>query len=137
MRWSVQRRSLLIVIIIALLLTTFASCTGGETIEVKSEWEIVMEGLAFNRGTVAVPAGQEVVLHLKNTDTYTHHFAVYRQEGDQAALAGPVEVPAHTIKEFSFTAPAQTGAYYYRDDEYPHKMTGVMVVSDESEVSID
>lgn len=137
MRWLIHRRPFLIMVTAALLLSVLVGCTGGETIEVKSEWEIVMEGLAFNRGTVAVPAGQKVVLHLKNTDTYTHHFAVYRQEGEQAALAGPVEVPAHTIKEFSFTTPAQTGAYYYRDDEYPHKMTGVMVVSDESEVSID
>ena len=137
MRWSEQRRSLLIVLAAVLLLAVFAGCTGGETIEVKSEWEIVMEGLAFNRGTVAVPAAQEVVIHLKNSDTYTHHFAVYRQEGGQTAIAGPVEVPAHTIKEFSFTTPEQTGSYYYRDDEYPHKMTGVMIVSDESEVSID
>ncbi len=137
MRWSVKSRSLLIVLTAALLLVFTVGCTGGETIEVKSEWEIVMEGLAFNRGTVAVPAGQAVVIHLKNSDTYTHHFAVYRQEGDQEAIAGPVEVPAHTIKEFSFTTPEQTGAYYYRDDEYPHKMTGVMRVSDESEVSID
>ncbi len=137
MRWSKLRRAFIIVFTAALLLAVFVGCSGGETIEVKSEWEIVMEGLAFNRGTVAVPAAQEVVIRLKNTDTYTHNFAVYRQEGGQAAIAGPVEIPAHTIKEFSFTTPEQPGSYFYRDDEYPHKMTGVMIVSDESEVSLD
>ncbi len=130
-------RKTVLVLAALVLLTALSGCTGGESIEVSSEWEIVMEGLAFNRGTIAVPAGEEVALRLQNADNYTHHFAVYRQEGDEQAIVGPIEVPAHTIKEFVFTSPKETGRYHYRDDGFPQKMTGVLIVSDENEVSLD
>ena len=122
----------------ALLLMGLTACSGGgQSIEVSAEWEIVMEGLAFNRGTVAVPAGEEIVLHLKNNDTYTHYFALYMQEGAEKPFAGPIEVPAHTRKEFSFTSPAETGRYYYRDAMYSNKMKGLLIVSDQAEVPLD
>lgn len=121
-----------------LLLVGVTACSGGDqSIKVSTEWEIVMEGLAFNRGTVAVPPGEEVVLHLKNNDTYTHYFALYMQEDAQKPFAGPIEVPAHTRKEFSFTSPAATGRYYYRDAMYSNKMKGILIVSDRDEVTPD
>ncbi len=113
-----------------------ASCSGGETIEVESELELKMEGLAFNRQHIAVPAGENVTLRIQNVDTYSHYFAVYATEAAQEILVEKVEVPAHTIKEYEFTAPAKPGRYHFRDDYYPTKMNGVFIVSEEDEVRV-
>jgi hypothetical protein len=103
---------------------------------VSSEWEIVTEGLAFNRGTIAVPAGAQVVVQLQNADNYTHYFGLYRSEDSEQPLAGPTELPANTTKQFRFTAPEETGRYFFRDHTYPNKMEGIMIVSDKDDVEI-
>ena len=135
---SAQRtRTLLLVLVVTLSLISVTACTGGSSIEVSTEWEIVTEGLAFNRGTIAVPAGAQVVIQLKNSDNYTHYFGVYRSEDSEQALAGPTELPANTTKEFTFSSPEETGRYHFRDHTYPNKMKGIMIVSDKDEVDID
>jgi len=132
-----RTKTLLIVTVVSLLLVSLTACTGGSSLEVSTEWEIVTEGLAFNRGTIAVPSGAQVVIQLKNSDNYTHYFGVYRTEDSEQALAGPTELPANTIKKFSFTAPEETGLYYFRDHTYPNKMKGIIIVSDKDKVEID
>ncbi|MDZ7793854.1 MAG: hypothetical protein U5P10_09250 [Spirochaetia bacterium] len=81
------RTLLLIIVVVTLSLISLSACTGGSRIEVSTEWEIVTEGLAFNRGMIAVPAGEQVVIQLKNSDNYTHYFGVYRTEDSEQALA--------------------------------------------------
>ncbi|MCF7914426.1 MAG: hypothetical protein K9L66_04600 [Spirochaetaceae bacterium] len=137
MKRILRTKTLLIVTVVSLLLISLTACTGGSSLEVSAEWEIVTEGLAFNRGTIAVPPGEQIVIQLKNSDNYTHYFGVYRTEGSEQAMAGPTELPANTSKEFSFTAPEETGVYYFRDHTYPTKMNGVMIVSDKDEVEIN
>jgi len=137
MKRITRTKTLLVILVESLLLISLTACTGGSSLEVSTEWEIVTEGLAFNRGTIAVPAGAQVVIQLKNSDNYTHYFGVYRSEDSEQALAGPTELPANTTKEFSFTAPKETGRYYFRDYTYPNKMEGIMLVSDKNEVDLD
>ena len=115
-----------------------SSCSGsGDSIEVRSEWQLNMEGLAFNREVIAVPAGEEIVLTLKNTDTYTHNFSVYATEAAETVIVEGTEVPAHTTKEYRFTAPTETGRYHFQNDAYAHKMNGTFIVSDQTEVRLD
>jgi plastocyanin len=124
------------VLLAALVLFGAASCRGGETIEVESELELKMEGLAFNRQHIAVPAGESVTLRIQNVDTYPHYFAVYATEAAEELLVEKIEVPAHSIKEYRFTAPEEPGRYHFRDDYYPSKMNGVFIVSEEDEVRV-
>jgi len=137
MKRITRTKTLLIILVESLLLISLTACTGGSSLEVSTEWEIVTEGLAFNRGTIAVPAGAQVVIQLKNSDNYTHYFGVYRSEDSEQALAGPTELPANTTKEFTFSSPEETGRYHFRDHTYPNKMKGIMIVSDKDEVDID
>jgi plastocyanin len=114
------------------------ACTGArESIEVRNEWQLVLEGLAFNRNVIAVPAGEEVVLSLKNTDTYTHDFTVYTSAEAEEVLLEGIEVQAHTTKEYRFTAPQETGRYHFQNDFYAHKMKGTFIVSDQERVKLE
>jgi plastocyanin len=124
-------------VVISGLMLSIASCTGAqESIGVRAEWQLNMEGLAFNRNVIAVPAGEQVVLTLKNTDTYTHDFSVYATEKAEKVILEGIEVPAHTTKEYRFTAPSEPGRYHFRNDFYAHKMKGTFIVSTEEQVEL-
>jgi plastocyanin len=128
---------LYIAAVLALLAGGVTACTGEqESIKVRSELQLVLEGLAFNRSVIAVPAGEEVVISLKNTDTYTHDFTVYASEKAKRVILEGVEIPAHTTKEYRFTAPAEPGRYHFQNDFYAHKMKGIFIVSDKERVQL-
>ncbi len=129
---------LLALIVAAGVGTLVSSCSGSEeSIEVRSEWQLNMEGLAFNRDVIAVPAGKDIVLTLKNTDTYRHDFTIYATEAAERVMFEGLEVPAHTTKEYRFTAPKETGHYYFQNDAYAHKMNGTFIVSDQTVVRLE
>ena len=129
---------ILVILIFVMPVLLLSSCGDGrKTVEVSSEIFVQMEGLAFNRRVIAVPAGERVVLRLKNTETYTHYFTVYETEKAENVIIEKKAIPAHTTTEYEFTAPEKTGRYYFQDDMFPSKMNGIFIVSDKKEVRVE
>lgn len=90
---------------------------------------LMAKNIAFNKSTIAVPAGANVTIYFDNQDSETpHNFAVYDSpSAAQTIFQGKIITgPAKAI--YTFTAPDQPGNYFFRCDVHPTQMTGRFVV---------
>lgn len=94
-----------------------------------SELRVVAEGIAFDQGCLAAPAGKPFTIEFQNDDAgIPHNVAIYTDPSATTSLfvgeifAGPdgrtYQVP-----------PLDPGTYFFRCDVHPTQMTGTFVVA--------
>ena len=87
---------------------------------------------AYDKGCLAVPAGQDFAITLTNDDSLEHNVSIYLKEGADFAdgvfhgelFRGPGET-----KTYEVPAIEQPGVYAFRCDEHLSNMKGVFVVT--------
>jgi heme/copper-type cytochrome/quinol oxidase subunit 2 len=91
--------------------------------------DLAARNIAFDKDTITVPAGVEVMINFDNKDKgIPHNFAVYKTPAatenifDGEIITGPRRVT------YTFTAPKTPGDYFFRCDVHPKIMTGTFVV---------
>jgi heme/copper-type cytochrome/quinol oxidase subunit 2 len=95
---------------------------------------LIAKNIAFDKSTITVSAGAEVMIDFDNQDAgIPHNFAVY-QSGSKASgtasgliFAGQIITGPNKIT-YTFTAPTTPGNYFFRCDVHPTIMTGTFVV---------
>lgn len=91
--------------------------------------DLAAENIAFDKGTITVPAGAKVAINFNNKDSgVPHNFAVYTDSSANTAIfkGNIITGPARTT--YTFTAPDKPGTYFFRCDLHPVQMTGQFVV---------
>lgn len=90
---------------------------------------ISAESIAFDAGTITVPAGADVTVVFNNKDRTPHNVAVYETKAAAKAIfVGEVITGPKTIT-YRFTAPSAPGTYFFHCDVHPTQMTGDFVVT--------
>lgn len=90
---------------------------------------ISAENIAFDKGTITVPAGADVTVVFNNKDRVPHNLAVYETKAaTKAIFVGEVFTGPKTIN-YRFTAPSTPGTYFFRCDVHPATMTGDFIVT--------
>ena len=91
--------------------------------------DISAENIAFNKGTITVPAGADVTIVFNNKDRVPHNVAVYEtQVATRSIFVGEVFTGLKTVN-YRFTAPSTPGTYFFRCDVHPGSMTGDFIVT--------
>jgi plastocyanin len=89
---------------------------------------LIAQKMAFDQSVITVPAGVQVTINFENKDSVGHNFAAYI---DQAAttpiFVGKIITGPSTIV-YTFTAPANPGAYFFRCDPHASFMKGQFIV---------
>ncbi|MCK9306509.1 MAG: PQQ-dependent sugar dehydrogenase [Methanoculleus sp.] len=89
---------------------------------------IAADNLAFDAGTITVPAGAEVTMVFDNQDEgVPHNVAVYDSplRAEQIFVGEVIDGPAEIT--YTFTAPSEPGTYYFQCDIHPD-MNGEFIV---------
>jgi plastocyanin len=90
---------------------------------------LTAENLAFDKGTITVPAGADVTVVFDNKDRVPHNVAFYETKAaTKAIFVGEVFSGPKTIS-YRFAAPSTSGTYFFRCDVHPASMTGDFVVT--------
>ncbi len=91
---------------------------------------LTAEGMAFDRDEISVPAGSPVEMTFENRDAgILHNFALYRNaSATETLFKGRVNEGPGTVI-YSFTAPPETGRFFFRCDVHPQMMTGAFVTT--------
>ena len=90
---------------------------------------LIAQGLAFNQGTITVPAGASVTMNFDNKDTYiVHNFALYTDSSASTSIFIGQTITGPATVTYKFTAPTTPGNYFFRCDVHPTTMTGTFVV---------
>jgi plastocyanin len=93
-----------------------------------TEIDIVAAGLAFDKKTIEVTAGQPFTIKLDNQDSATHNLHIYTEKGgDSIAVTDPEAVPPGSTGTLTTTI-TQPGEYYFQCDFHPTQMNGTLVV---------
>lgn len=84
---------------------------------------------AFDKTTITVPAGVEVMIEFSNEDKgVPHNFALYKTSAaTEKIFSGPMIVGPNKTT-YTFTAPTAPGTYFFRCDAHPDAMTGTFIV---------
>jgi cytochrome c oxidase subunit II len=91
--------------------------------------DLTAENIAFDKKTITVPAGAQVMINFNNKDTgVPHNFAVYTDSSaTKSIFIGQIITGPKTVM-YTFNAPATPGNYFFRCDVHPSIMTGTLVV---------
>ncbi len=105
---------------------TTAQPTGGKTVPVT----LTAKNIAFDKGTISVPAGSTIVMTFVNNDANVpHNFALYTDsKATTKIFAGNFVTGVKTVT-YTFTAPSNPGNYFFRCDTHPEIMTGTFIVT--------
>jgi plastocyanin len=105
---------------------TPTATSGGQTVAVA----LTAQNIAFDKSTITVPAGSNVVMTFNNQDTgVPHNFALYTDSTAKTRIFAGGFVTGPATVTYTFTAPAQPGTYFFRCDVHPTVMTGSFVVT--------
>ena len=97
----------------------------GQTVTV----QLSAENIAFDKSTISVPAGADVVVVFNNNESIPHNLAVYETSAaSEEVFVGEIITGPRTI-EYRFTAPMTPGTYFFRCDVHPANMTGDFIVT--------
>lgn len=124
-----RKRTVLAVVAFALLgalgAIPAASQAQSQTVTV----DLVAKNIAFDKSTITVPAGAQVVVQFDNRDSgIPHNFAVYQSSAaSKVIFKGRIITGPRSIT-YRFTAPSRPGTYFFRCDVHPSVMTGRFVV---------
>ncbi len=106
--------------------TTTAPGGGGQTVQIA----LTAKNIAFDKSTITVPAGANVVITFTNQDAgIPHNFALYTDSTATTNLFRGQIVTGPTTTTYSFTAPSTPGNYFFRCDVHPTVMYGTFVVT--------
>ena len=91
--------------------------------------DLTAQNIAFDKTTITVPAGAEVMVNLDNRDVgVRHNFAVYTDaSATKSIFVGEAIAGPKTIT-YTFAAPVTAGSYFFRCDIHATGMTGTFVV---------
>ena len=105
---------------------TTTSQSGGQAVTVS----LIAKNKAFDKSTITVPAGANVVMTFDNQDSrIPHNFALYTDSTAKTRIfVGDVVTGPKTVT-YTFTAPSQSGTYFFRCDIHPAVMTGSFIVT--------
>lgn len=92
--------------------------------------DLVAQNFVFDKNTLTVPVGAEVIINFDNKDNgVPHNFAAYTDSSATISIyIGQIINGPQTIT-YTFTAPATPGKYFFRCDAHPTTMTGTLVVN--------
>lgn len=98
---------------------------GGKTVRVT----LIAHNMKFSDSILAVPASARVKMTFENRDySIAHNFALYQDESaDKSIFVGQVISGPATV-DYTFTAPAKPGDYFFRCDVHPVIMRGTFRV---------
>ncbi|MFC1941840.1 plastocyanin/azurin family copper-binding protein [Chloroflexota bacterium] len=87
------------------------------------------ENIAFDKGTITVPAGADVTVVFNNKDRVPHNVAFYETNAAAKAIfVGEVITGPDTVS-YHFTAPSTPGTYFFRYDPHRSRMVGDFIVT--------
>ena len=89
---------------------------------------LVAKNYAFDRTSIAVPAGSKVQLVLDNQDSgVPHNIAIYTSSAATTVIFKGEIITGPMKTTYTFDAPATPGTYYFRCDVHP-SMNGQFIV---------
>jgi cytochrome c oxidase subunit 2 len=92
--------------------------------------DLTAENTAFDKSTISVPGGVEVMIHFKNEDNgVPHNFALYRTSAAENQVFSGQIITGPRRVVYTFKAPQTPGRYFFRCDVHPKKMTGTFLVT--------
>jgi plastocyanin len=98
------------------------------TIDQGQRVKVTAKNFAFDRSTITVPAGSQVIIEFDNEDGVGHNLAFYTSPSLSTIIyKGEIISGPRTII-YSFNAPATPGTYYFRCDLHPN-MNGQFIVT--------
>jgi plastocyanin len=89
--------------------------------------------LAFNTDTLNASAGAQMTVTYTNDSSVPHNWHLYAgaDANAQSIAETPIKVGPQDVETIQFTAPSQTGQYYFQCDVHPF-MNGHLAVSQSS-----
>jgi plastocyanin len=85
--------------------------------------------MAFDKRTISVYAGSNVIINFDNRDAAAHNFALYvNSSAPQPAIFQGQIVNGPGMITYRFLAPIAPGVYFFRCDVHPTTMTGTFIV---------
>lgn len=91
--------------------------------------DLTAQNIAFDKSTITVGAGDEVMINFDNKDNNVpHNFSVYTDStATKLIFQGEIITGPKTIS-YTFVAPNTPGNYFFRCDVHPTMMTGTFIV---------
>jgi cytochrome c oxidase subunit 2 len=91
--------------------------------------DLEAKNIAFDRDTITVPAGTEVMIDFNNEDKgVPHNVSVYRTPAAKDRIFSGEIITGPRRITYTFMAPKTPGDYFFRCDVHPTRMTGTFVV---------
>lgn len=87
------------------------------------------QNIAFDTKTITVPAGANVTVVFNNKDAMPHNLAVYTNSSASTVIFRGDTITGPKIINYTFTAPATPGTYFFRCDVHPANMVGDFIVT--------
>jgi len=84
--------------------------------------------MAFDKKTITVYAGSNVIINFENRDSVNHNFALYLNTGAPEPPIFRGQTIGQGSTTYRFLAPVAPGIYFFRCDVHPPTMTGMFVV---------
>jgi plastocyanin len=123
-----MRLSLLTIALAALLVACGSTNAGdGVTDPADADVTVTSVDMAFDPGTVTVPAGRAFTLALVNEDSMPHNVAIYTDESRSEKLFDGEMVTDGTVV---YEIPALDAGEYFFDCSLHPNMTGTLVAGD-------
>ena len=94
----------------------------GEQVKIKAE------KFAFDRSTITVPAGSQVIVEFENKDRIGHNMAFYTSSSLSTLIYRGEIITGPRMIIYTFTAPSTPGTYYFHCDPHPY-MDGQFIVT--------
>jgi plastocyanin len=88
---------------------------------------LTAKSIAFDKGTITVPAGAQITMNFDNQDSMPHNFALYSDSNATKSIFVGQIITKSSIT-YKFTAPSAPGTYFFRCDVHPAVMTGTFIV---------
>ncbi|HVM25399.1 MAG TPA: cupredoxin domain-containing protein [Candidatus Limnocylindrales bacterium] len=119
----------LLAVALAAVMAACGSTSGGETPTDPATADVTVTSvdMAFDPGTVNVPAGRTFTLALVNQDSMPHNVAIYTDESRSEKLFEGEMVTDGTI---TYEIPALDAGEYFFDCSLHPDMTGTLVAGD-------
>lgn len=107
-----------------------ANATGGASGSGSTTISLIAKNIAFDKKTITVPAGANVVVNFDNQDAgVPHNFAAYTDSSASNAIFIGQIINGPKTTTYTFTAPSKPGTYFFRCDVHPTTMTGQLIVT--------
>lgn len=89
--------------------------------------EISAAGVAFDKDSLTLPAGEETTLPFDNEDSVPHNFSIYEDDSASKELFVGANVEGGASADYEIPA-LDKGKYFFRCDLHPSSMVGTVTV---------